>query len=603
MVLSIWTMHSPAQSSVPDGKDLPVRVSYIALRPARWETAALTEEVNEKKNLGGLVFVYYTNTSAQPVALREWYLNERESGHYRLSGDIAWDRRYAEVLAPGQTTVQEICGVSADFQAGTRADFSVLGANWQPVGNGRGVFEPEKLRVTSMTIDSTLTKVCLHIRSFVDADILIRAISFEGKRLRSRKLSAEVVERQGHVIAELVLAEPFTAGELALVKVDAEIEGRSVSIYSHRNAYADYFPNGTWGIEEKQYADARKHHLNTMVRNGATSDPFFSRDYRSTGLKAMPHTGLYPNVDMMRDLQDHPAVAVWYIHDEPDWLYTPQLLMASHTMTKKYSIKKPTLVTLCRNVKFFEYAFIPDIPCHDHYTVTAPTTSKWPFVYGTRLEETGYYTADLKYASEPKPVWAWTQGVHLWDERPKMPLPTPDELGAQLYFNLGRGAKGNLWFTFMEEAGVRYPATKKALQQYGRIVRLLEHDLLLSDPWHGKVSAPAGIDVAGLITPDKLVVFVVNTNYRISDSAYQWTSARQVQVELTVPGWFSPTDAFDIDPVSGIMPLCWKRENRNITVKMDTLAMGKVLVFSTDRDTRKTFTQRFGQLLRVEQDQ
>jgi hypothetical protein len=184
-----------------------------------------------------------------------------------------------------------------------------------------------------------------------------------------------------------------------------------------------------------------------------------------------------------------------------------------------------------------------------------------------------------------------------------MPLPTPDELGAQLYFNLGRGAKGNLWFTFLEEAGMRYPATKKALQQYGRIVRLLEHDLLLSDPWHGKVSAPAGIDVAGLITPDKLLVFVVNTNYRISDSAYQWTSARQVQVDISVPAWFSATDAFGIDPASGIVPVSWKRENRSITVTMDALAMGKVLVFSTDRDTRKSFTQRFGQLLRVEQDQ
>ena len=46
-----------------------------------------------------------------------------------------------------------------------------------------------------------------------------------------------------------------------------------------------------------------------MVRGGESSDPFFSADYLSTGLKAMPHTGIYPDVEMIRDLEDHQAVA------------------------------------------------------------------------------------------------------------------------------------------------------------------------------------------------------------------------------------------------------------------------------------------------------
>lgn len=29
----------------------------------------------------------------------------------------------------------------------------------------------------------------------------------------------------------------------------------------------------------------------------------------------------------------------------------------------------------------------------------------------TRLEETAYYTRDLKYAAEPKLIWVWTQGI------------------------------------------------------------------------------------------------------------------------------------------------------------------------------------------------
>ena len=68
---------------------LPVEIQYMAFRPARWEEKALTEVVNERRNEGGLAFVYYTNTSDKPVRLRDWFMNERESGHFRLAYDIA----------------------------------------------------------------------------------------------------------------------------------------------------------------------------------------------------------------------------------------------------------------------------------------------------------------------------------------------------------------------------------------------------------------------------------------------------------------------------------------------------------------------------------
>jgi hypothetical protein len=303
---------------------------------------------------------------------------------------------------------------------------------------------------------------------------------------------------------------------------------------------------------------------------------------------------------MLRNLEDHPAVACWYIHDEPDWLYTPQLVLTSHVMTKKYSHKKPTLITLCRNVKFFEYAFIPDIPCHDHYSVTAPSSSKWPYSYGTRLEETGYYTADLKYASEPKPMWVWSQGVHLWDERPKMPLPSPDELGAQLYFNLGRGAKGNLWFTFMQEAGEKYPATKSALQHYSRVVRLLELDLLRSDPWHGTVQTNATIDVACLLTPDKAIYFITNTDYMIHDSAYQWKTQNKVKLKVSLPPWFQASDGFEIHPIKGILPVSWSNKHPYIDLELEALSMGSVIVVAKDKQTKASYEEKFKSLLAVE---
>ena len=93
--------------------------------------------------------------------------------------------------------------------------------------------------------------------------------------------------------------------------------------------------------------------------------------------------------------------------------------------------------------------------------VTAPSTSQWPNVFGTRLEETGIYTRDLKMASEPKPIWVWSQGLFDWDEQPEQSVPTPEELGVQLVQNIGNGTKGILWFTFREGPGQQFPATKR----------------------------------------------------------------------------------------------------------------------------------------------
>ena len=90
-----------------------------------------------------------------------------------------------------------------------------------------------------------------------------------------------------------------------------------------------------------------------------------------------------------------------------------------------------------------------------------------------RLEETGIYTRDLKIASEPKPIWVWSQGLFDWDERPEQSVPTPEELGVQLVQNIGNGTKGILWFTFREGPGQQFPATKKAIQEWGRVIRLL----------------------------------------------------------------------------------------------------------------------------------
>ena len=88
---------------------------------------------------------------------------------------------------------------------------------------------------------------------------------------------------------------------------------------------------------------------------------------------------------------------------------------------------------------------------------------------------------------------------------------TPEELAVQLVQNIGNGAKGILWFTFREGPGQQFPATKKAIQEWGRVMRLLMGDLLESEPMlPSGISAPPTVDCFALVTMSRLIVCLTN---------------------------------------------------------------------------------------------
>jgi hypothetical protein len=313
----------------------------------------------------------------------------------------------------------------------------------------------------------------------------------------------------------------------------------------------------------------------------------------------MVHTGVYPDVDTIRNLGEHPAVSCWMIQDEPDWNKTSQMIFTSVETTHKYNDKKPSLITFCRNVKFCEYAFIVDIPCHDHYSVTAPSTSSWPERYGTRLEETAYYTRDLKYASYPKPIWVWSQGIFNWSQRPKRPVPTPDELAAQLTLNLGRGAKGILWFTFKKNVGEKYPDLRKAIQGWGRVMELLRDDWLGTEPIDADVETRENIDVAVLSGMDKLIVIVFNQDYEIHDAAYPWKTAENLSVSLKKPSWIKPGSLVEVSP-EGVTQHKFETQGERLVIPIDKLHVTRVFVFSNDSNAERKLSDKFSEIVKSE---
>jgi len=600
--LGLWSC-SVAQGAVADVERSrqrgALRFDYVGYRPARWEQEKVFEPQNERPNRGGLIHVYFTNTSERPVGLRHWRLNGKHDSYYRLGGYLAWDRLLTSTIPPGGMGVLEINGVSDDFAPGKLFRLGYIDRSWRPAGSVSTKLTEDPIQISYIRVLPGMDEIEVHVRNKSDEIVALESVEIVGVETQDVSWVSRKLDGPSHSIARVKLKEAVSPSALLIVKLTVTSDGVERTIYAHRRAFEDWFPIGTWSSQPDRLAVLRHHHIETIVKGGRGDDEFYSKEAARYGFRTMVPSGSYPDVDMIRNLGDHPAVACWMITDEPDWSQTPAHILVADEITRRYNSTKPTFVTLCRNVKFFEYASIVDIPCMDHYCVTAPTSSKWPKRYGTRLEETAYYTRDLKAASEPKPIWIWTQGIASWEERPKRPVPTPHELAAQLLLNVGRGAKGILWFNFELDVGEKYPDTMEAIRRWGRVLRLVRDDLLAAEPVEANVRASDTIDVAPLASWDKLILAVTNLDYEIHDTAYPWTTAKDVKISLDLPKWVRPATALAIEP-DGITKVAYEVNGRRIKLALGDLHVCRLIVLANDANAEQVYKKRYQQVLEDE---
>src|SRR5512143_760608 len=63
-----------------------LRIEYVGFRPATYETKALIEPDNERPNKGGMVYVYLTNVTQEPIDLAFYRVNGKDESTWRLDG-------------------------------------------------------------------------------------------------------------------------------------------------------------------------------------------------------------------------------------------------------------------------------------------------------------------------------------------------------------------------------------------------------------------------------------------------------------------------------------------------------------------------------------
>ncbi len=576
-----------------------IRVDYVHYRPARWEAEKVKEFESEITNKGGLVYVYFTNASDDPINLHFWRMNGYDESYWRLNHFVAWDRCSNEQPEPGATSVLEINGVTEDFAEGKPFEFSYVDRDGRVTTKYAGELRADPVSVSFIRVMPDMRQFELYLRNSGEAPFALRNAEVIGRQTVNVEWSAAQLPAKGHAIGRLTLAEPLPSAHLFVVRVTVGEDGAERAICAHRRAFPDEFPIGTWTANEKTWDILHRMHIDTVVEGGPPDKPFFTEAVPKYGFRAMVHTGQPVNPDRVRELSGHPAVICWMLQDEPDWSIPANIMEYCDRAVRLYDTTRPTFITLCRNIKFFEYAPIPDIACQDHYSVTAPSSSLWPKFYGTRLEETAYYTRDLKMAAEPKPIWIWTQGIANWGERPKRPVPTREELAAQLVLNIGRGAKGILWFNYDQEIADKYPDVREAMQHWGRVLRVLRGDFLASEPGQLEAAAPEKVDVAPLLGWDKLILCITNTDYEIHPEAYPFVDKEGVTLDVTLPEWIRPQTALRVAP-EGVSPLPLTAENGRASIQFGTLHDAGIAVLCNDIATESSYRAAYEEAIAEE---
>lgn len=557
------------------------RIDAVRYIPARWETKEVHEPENERPNRGGMVSIYATNLSTVPIRWKEYLANGRGETYWQLGGRLSWSRQLEEDIPPGKTGVLEMCGITDELAEGKPFSFALRSGGWRPIATIQTTLREDPLQISYLRVLPGRQSVEAHLRYVGAGPIQMESIEVAGVPTAKLDWVGRELAAAGPSIARIDLERPLAPAELFVVRAVAKDGAGKRTTCAHRRAFDDFFPIGTWSASEDSLSLPLAYHIDTVVRPGQPNAPFFTELAPRLGMRAMVHTGVLPNVDALRGLAANPIPACWMIHDEPDWTMPPSDMVMSERMTRQIDRTRPTFITLCRNVRMPEYAPIPDIACQDHYCVSAPSSSKWPKLYGTRLEETGHYTRDLKRASAPKPIWVWTQGVADWSGRPARPNPTPEEIAGQLLLNLGRGAKGILWFNFESRILKRFPDAAAAIQGWGRVLEAIRGDLLAADPADLVASAPAELDVAPLVSRDKLMLFVFNKSYQIHAKGYVWRPIESARIVVRRPSWIGGTRMVSVAP-DGVAPVPAEITGDTVSVALPSIGVGGLFVWTDD---------------------
>ncbi|MFQ3611443.1 MAG: hypothetical protein SNJ72_08115 [Fimbriimonadales bacterium] len=594
-------------------------------RPHRSSPKILEPEPNLRQ-LGGTFWVYLYNPKRRPRHISALELNQQPLEALSNGRGVNWFRVEPEpVPANGLTLL--IVNLQASLLQRLPLRLELLLADGERV-ESLLVPETSPLTLTYAWLEGRTLKVVVR-NDDPQREWTLEQLRVAGRTLPFRSPMRTVVPGELTFVTATLRSEPSPHQSLPL-----QMNARSGSAQTMTGGLvrplSRHFPLGTWRTKVwDDPAEMERWHsrgFDTFVMS-ASNDPnpteqrAFEQTCPQKGVKALVFAGFpRPATRFIERHKENPHIVAYMIKDEPDWAkpeqfdnwHLPTLCERVAKVFRDRAISPPVYLNLARSRRFGEFATTPDIACYDAYRVGAPMPDLSPHEWGNRIELAGTYTEDLRTNCEPLPFWVWAQGAHTWDERVWVAgqlgraCPTPEEIRTQLWFQLGRGAKGVLWFIGFDENEFRryymraedIPALKRlpeseraplveqlvaqgreAFEEQTRLNLFLQplRNRLLSMDWQpnaGRVltaTNPQKLDVSVLVGEDALVVWLTNYDYEMAPQGYRFREQAGIEVVVALPRWLNPKRAvFRVPDETREIPF-ERRRAREVVFQIDRL--------------------------------
>jgi len=259
---------------------------------------------------------------------------------------------------------------------------------------------------------------------------------------------------------------------------------------------------------------------------------------------------------------------------------------------------------------WYTYGQVPDILAVDPYYQARLRTACWK-----RPERIPLYT-DATYihavstvaqsACEPNPLHVILYSCSYIDASNdrRFRFPTPEEKRIEAYYALAAGAKGiSYWWYSPSKGG------DNGTSAYGVGAATRDNDAGAVALWREIGLLGAEIRTAGpllldscpvrigirteddlftrslLVGLDSVMLIVVNNRYANNEKGTRYEPAPDARVSMDLPAWLAPEDAFEIT-FAGTRDVDWKATGSEVSVKLGTVELTRLLVVSSDRRLR-----------------
>ena len=304
-----------------------------------------------------------------------------------------------------------------------------------------------------------------------------------------------------------------------------------------------FFPVGIYHVGVEDFGRLPEMNFNTVVAWGSTLDG--ARQALATageaGLKVVLEMSRFLRGELdlagfeevVRGVEDHPALLAWYSVDEPSGNQVEWCEDAYESIVASEP-HHPVYLVMCTPSAFAEFAPMTDILAVDPYPIPhAP------------IDMVASWMKRAQEAVRPgQPVWVIPQ-CHNWSAYREAGTgrgPTPEEERCMVYQGLIYGAKGVIYYPWDDGPTglVHDPDLMEAVKQINAELQEIGPGLLVSERYPIADNEPTGLRAAGFVGRECSYVIATNTGPHPVEATLPLPGFLDGKVELMFEGAVVP---------------------------------------------------------------